>query len=136
MAKKKKLVRREWTKENIKELKAHSKARTPVVKIAKAKTNNKLLIFDSSRRAAGKKSVWPEDGTRTQYGRPCLARTFAPIAMDGATGKLRLLVVSHKGMTIGVLLAMRRDGFRVFFAPFRPEFSDRSYGGNWRTATD
>ncbi|MET4211618.1 NADH:ubiquinone oxidoreductase subunit [Bradyrhizobium sp. LA2.1] len=33
--KKKKLVRREWTKENIKELKAHSKARTPVVKIAK-----------------------------------------------------------------------------------------------------
>ncbi|WP_312016611.1 hypothetical protein [Bradyrhizobium japonicum] len=35
MAKKKKLVRREWTKENIKELKAHSKARTPVAKIAK-----------------------------------------------------------------------------------------------------
>jgi NADH:ubiquinone oxidoreductase subunit len=34
LAKKKKLVRREWTKENIKELKAHSKARTPVVKIA------------------------------------------------------------------------------------------------------
>ncbi|WP_377827387.1 hypothetical protein ACFKHW_20660 [Bradyrhizobium lupini] len=35
MAKKKKVIRREWTKEDIKDLKAHSKARTPVVKIAK-----------------------------------------------------------------------------------------------------
>lgn len=36
MAKKtKKTVRREWTKEDIKDLKAHSKARTPVVNIAK-----------------------------------------------------------------------------------------------------
>ncbi|MCK1620788.1 hypothetical protein IVA96_30300 [Bradyrhizobium sp. 159] len=31
----KKAIRREWTKEDIKELKAHSKARTPVLKIAK-----------------------------------------------------------------------------------------------------
>jgi NADH:ubiquinone oxidoreductase subunit len=31
----KKLARREWTKDDVKELKAHSKARTPVVKIAK-----------------------------------------------------------------------------------------------------
>ncbi|MBM7482644.1 NADH:ubiquinone oxidoreductase subunit [Bradyrhizobium sp. USDA 3686] len=36
MAKKKKAIRREWTKEDIKELKAHSKARTPVVTISKA----------------------------------------------------------------------------------------------------
>lgn len=36
MAKKtKKLIRREWTAADIKELKAHSKARTPVIKIAK-----------------------------------------------------------------------------------------------------
>ncbi|WP_445217109.1 hypothetical protein ACKWRH_34125 [Bradyrhizobium sp. Pa8] len=35
MAKKKKVIRREWTAADIKELKAHSKARTPVVKIAK-----------------------------------------------------------------------------------------------------
>ena len=35
MPKKKTTVRREWTKEDIKDLKAHSKARTPVVKIAK-----------------------------------------------------------------------------------------------------
>jgi hypothetical protein len=35
LAKKKKLVRREWTAADIKELKAHSKARTPVAKIAK-----------------------------------------------------------------------------------------------------
>jgi NADH:ubiquinone oxidoreductase subunit len=31
----KKYKRREWTKDDMKELKAHSKARTPVVKIAK-----------------------------------------------------------------------------------------------------
>ncbi|WP_094183708.1 hypothetical protein [Bradyrhizobium canariense] len=36
MAKKaKKTIRREWTKADIKELKAHSKARTPVIKISK-----------------------------------------------------------------------------------------------------
>lgn len=35
LAKKKPTVRREWTKDDVKELKAHSKARTPVVKIAK-----------------------------------------------------------------------------------------------------
>jgi hypothetical protein len=28
-------IRKPWTKENIRDLKAHSKARTPVVKIAK-----------------------------------------------------------------------------------------------------
>ena len=32
---KKRVKRREWTKADLKELKAHSKARTPVVKIAK-----------------------------------------------------------------------------------------------------
>lgn len=31
----KKTARREWTKSDVKELKAHSKARTPVIKIAK-----------------------------------------------------------------------------------------------------
>lgn len=35
MAKKKKAIRREWTKDDLKSLKAHSKARTPVAKIAK-----------------------------------------------------------------------------------------------------
>ncbi|WP_247488594.1 MULTISPECIES: hypothetical protein [unclassified Bradyrhizobium] len=35
MPKKKQVVRREWTASDVKELKAHSKARTPVVKIAK-----------------------------------------------------------------------------------------------------
>ncbi|UGX97108.1 hypothetical protein G6321_00019030 [Bradyrhizobium barranii subsp. barranii] len=36
MAKKvKKIVRREYTKTDVKELRAHSKAKTPVVKIAK-----------------------------------------------------------------------------------------------------
>jgi hypothetical protein len=32
---KKKIIRREYTKADVKELRAHSKARTPIVKIAK-----------------------------------------------------------------------------------------------------
>jgi hypothetical protein len=36
MAKNAKRIRKEWTKENLRELKMHSKARTPVVKISKA----------------------------------------------------------------------------------------------------
>ena len=35
MAKKKKVIRREYTKSDVKELRAHSKSRTPVAKIAK-----------------------------------------------------------------------------------------------------
>ena len=31
-----KTIRREWTKEHLKELKGHSRAKTPVVKISKA----------------------------------------------------------------------------------------------------
>jgi hypothetical protein len=41
LAKKKKIIRREWTKNDI-ELKAHSKLRTPVAKIAKE--NERLLV--------------------------------------------------------------------------------------------
>jgi len=36
MPKKKTLARKLWTKENLRELKAHSKAKTPVVQVAKA----------------------------------------------------------------------------------------------------
>ena len=36
MAKTIKRVIKEWTKDNVRELKAHSKARTPVAKVAKA----------------------------------------------------------------------------------------------------
>ena len=32
----KRVVRKEWTKDDVRELKAHSKAKTPVVKISKA----------------------------------------------------------------------------------------------------
>ncbi|MCK1400551.1 hypothetical protein IVB45_13545 [Bradyrhizobium sp. 4] len=35
LPKKKQVVRREWTTSDVKELKAHSKARTPVMKITK-----------------------------------------------------------------------------------------------------
>jgi hypothetical protein len=36
MAKKKKIVRREYTNADVKELRAHSRAKTPVAKIAKS----------------------------------------------------------------------------------------------------
>ena len=36
MAKKKTLASKPWSKEDLRELKAHSKARTPVVQVAKA----------------------------------------------------------------------------------------------------
>jgi hypothetical protein len=36
MPKKKTLVRKPWTKEDLRQLKAHSKAKTPVVEVAKA----------------------------------------------------------------------------------------------------
>jgi hypothetical protein len=36
MAKKKKVLRQPWTKEQLRELKMHSRAKTPVAKIAKA----------------------------------------------------------------------------------------------------
>jgi hypothetical protein len=36
MPKKQTQTRNPWTKENVRELKAHSKARTPVAKVAKA----------------------------------------------------------------------------------------------------
>ena len=39
---KKKIVRREYTKADVKELRAHSKARTPVDKIAKLRTVGSL----------------------------------------------------------------------------------------------
>jgi hypothetical protein len=36
MPKNKRLARKPWTKEDVRELKAHSKAKTPVAKVAKA----------------------------------------------------------------------------------------------------
>lgn len=56
MAKKiarKKLVRREYTKDDVKELKAHSKARTPVAKVAKALKRTE----GSVRQKAGKLGI-------------------------------------------------------------------------------
>jgi NADH:ubiquinone oxidoreductase subunit len=45
MAKKRmRRVRRAWSKDDIKELKAHSRAKTPVVKIAKATKRSALAL--------------------------------------------------------------------------------------------
>jgi len=54
----KKTVRREWTAADIRDLKAHSKARTPVVKIAKmtkrteGALRQKALVFGSWFRSS------------------------------------------------------------------------------------
>jgi hypothetical protein len=48
-----KVVRREYTKEDIKELRAHSKARTPVAKIAKLTKRTE----GSLRQKAGKLGI-------------------------------------------------------------------------------
>jgi hypothetical protein len=54
MAKKaKKIVRREYTKADVKELRAHSKARTPVAKIAKLTKRT----VGSLRQKAGKLGI-------------------------------------------------------------------------------
>jgi hypothetical protein len=51
--KNKKRVRREYTKEDVKELRAHSKARTPVAKIAKLTKRT----VDSLRQKAQKLGI-------------------------------------------------------------------------------
>jgi hypothetical protein len=52
-AKKKTVVRREYTKEDVKELRAHSKAKTPVDKIAKLTKRS----VGSLRQKAGKLGI-------------------------------------------------------------------------------
>jgi hypothetical protein len=51
MAKKvKKVVRREYTKADVKELRAHSKARTPVAKIAKSTKRSEGSLRQKARK--------------------------------------------------------------------------------------
>lgn len=51
MAKKaKRTVRREWTKEDVRELKAHSKAKTPVVKISKSTKRTDGALRQQARK--------------------------------------------------------------------------------------
>ena len=44
MPKKKPTVRKLWTKEDLRQLKAHSKTRTPVVEVAKAMTRTEAAV--------------------------------------------------------------------------------------------
>jgi hypothetical protein len=44
MPKKKALVRNPWTKEDLRQLKAHSKARTPVVEVANAMKRTETAV--------------------------------------------------------------------------------------------
>jgi hypothetical protein len=51
MAKKaKKVVRREYTREDVKELRAHSKARTPIAKIAKLMKRTEGSLRQKARK--------------------------------------------------------------------------------------
>jgi len=104
--------------------------RQPVARIAKASTINKFFIVSILQvgHAGNRKSVRPEDGTRTRIssGRPCLSRMLVPTVTRRATGRFGFLVVSHKGMTIGLLLATQGCGFFAFFPRFPRESPGRS----------
>ena len=49
MPKKKPTVRNPWTKENLRQLKAHSKARTPVVDVAKAMKRTEAAVRQKAK---------------------------------------------------------------------------------------
>jgi hypothetical protein len=49
MPKKKSLVRNPWTKEEVRELKAHSKARTPVPAVAKAMKRTEAAVRQKAK---------------------------------------------------------------------------------------
>jgi hypothetical protein len=49
MPKKKTLVRSPWTKDDIRQLKAHSKARTPVVDVAKAMKRTEAAVRQKAK---------------------------------------------------------------------------------------
>ena len=49
MAKKKTLARTPWSKEDLRELKAHSKARTPVVQVAKAMRRTEAAVRQKAK---------------------------------------------------------------------------------------
>jgi hypothetical protein len=49
MAKKKTLARKPWTKEDLRGLKAHSKARTPAVQVAKAMKRTEAAVRQKAK---------------------------------------------------------------------------------------
>ena len=49
MPKKKIAIRSPWTKENLRELKAHSKARTPVVEVARAMKRTEAAVRQKAK---------------------------------------------------------------------------------------
>ena len=49
MSKKKTPVRSPWTKDDIRQLKAHSKARTPVVEVAKAMKRTEAAVLQKAK---------------------------------------------------------------------------------------
>jgi hypothetical protein len=49
MAKKKALARKPWSKEDLRELKAHSKARTPAVQVAKAMKRTEAAVRQKAK---------------------------------------------------------------------------------------
>jgi hypothetical protein len=49
MAKKKALARKPWTEEDLRELKAHSKTRTPAVQVAKAMKRTEAAVRQKAK---------------------------------------------------------------------------------------
>jgi hypothetical protein len=61
MPKKKTLVRNPWTKEDLRELKAHSKTRTPVVEVAKAMKWTEAAVRQRRRQSGSVLVIAVED---------------------------------------------------------------------------
>jgi hypothetical protein len=49
MSKKKSSVRNPWTKDDLRQLKAHSKTRTPVVEVAKAMKRTEAAVLQKAK---------------------------------------------------------------------------------------
>ena len=58
MPKKKIAIRSPWTKENLRELKAHSKARTPVVEVARAMKRTEAAVRQKAKTIGIRSWPW------------------------------------------------------------------------------
>jgi hypothetical protein len=109
MPKKKTLVRSPWTKDDIRQLKTHSKAKTPVVEVAKAMKRLRLLSGRRRRQSALVSVIAVED---CHYdGSP---KSGGPLSASIYPGGLRFAlaaieVVGDADLTLTLLLPARES---------------------------
>jgi hypothetical protein len=76
MPKKKSSVRNPWTKDDLRQLKAHSKTRTPVAEVAKAMKRTEAAVRQRQRQSASVLVIAVEDAhfDRLSQGQPVVKR--------------------------------------------------------------